>query len=136
MNDAQLDELERLCRDVIESDHTDNGLAYSAALDAFDFAANPDVVLAMVQRLRGAISCDSLLQAVHARVGNGLQISTFYPDEQPCIHIQWRRDYGDAGESDDRDVYADSLYEALRKVIEWEDKADTEDEREGGSDEG
>jgi hypothetical protein len=72
-----------------------------------------------------------LLDRVHVRIGGvGLDISTF--GESGSVEIRWRRDYGDAGLSDERQASGASLTEALLAILEYEDWADAHDEAEAG----
>lgn len=81
-----------------------------------------------IERLtRSTNAINALLVTVHERIGGvGLDIQTFGGDHS--VEIRWRRDYGDAGLSDERFASAPSLSLALEHVIAHEDAAD-EDEK-------
>lgn len=70
-------------------------------------------------------SVSELLNLVHLRIGQGVQILT-HPNEP--IEFRWRRDYGDEGLSDERPIrLASSLEAGLQSILDYEDEADAAD---------
>jgi hypothetical protein len=64
---------------------------------------------------------DALLARVHARIGGGLDITTF---ANGTTEITWCRNFGEGGLSDIRFVVGTTLSAALLEVLAWEDDAD------------
>lgn len=68
----------------------------------------------------------TILQAVHERIGLGVDISTF---ADGTIEVRWRRDY-DGEHSDERFLLGGGhdIDDVLRRILDYETEADQADD--------